>query len=55
MSEVLANEDSQISTQDMYARRGYELYGRIEKCWSERDATGKNWYTVAAKMRKNVG
>ncbi|KAH8589295.1 hypothetical protein B0O99DRAFT_523484, partial [Bisporella sp. PMI_857] len=41
-------------TVSLYQRRGYHIYGRIEKRWDEADSTGKLWYTDAVKMRKDI-
>lgn len=44
----------QFSKQDWYQRRGYEVYDRKEKMWSETDPQGKEWWASAVFMRKDI-
>jgi hypothetical protein len=43
-----------MASQDWYERRGYEVYQRNEKFWSEKDATGKVWWFTAVFMKKDI-
>ena len=44
----------QISNQDWYERRGYEVYHREDEYWWEKDKTGKPWPFTAVFMRKDI-
>lgn len=43
-----------MSTQDWYARRGYEVFNTVERRWVMVDKTGKEWGIAAVFMRKTV-
>jgi len=43
-----------VEPETWYSRRGYVVYKTIEKCWSELDSTGKEWFWTAVYMRKDI-
>jgi len=43
-----------VEPEDWYSRRGYVVYKTIEKCWSEVDSTGHEWFWTAVYMRKDI-
>ena len=44
----------QLSNQDWYERRGYQVFKRVDAMWGEVDSMGKNWPATAVFMRKDI-
>lgn len=51
---ALGREPPKLSNQDWYARRGYEVFKRVEEKWSEKDEMGKEWWFAGVFMRKEI-